>query len=61
MTVRLWRSQLVMERIAEGVFEFPDGDAIFRMDLDRYAEMGCPESITLTIEPGALIDGTDAL
>lgn len=59
MTVRLWRSQMVLQRIAEGVFEDEYDDILFRMDLERYAEMGCPETITLTIEPGARIDGAD--
>lgn len=59
MTVRLWRSQMVLQRIAEGVFEDEDSDILFRLDLDRYADMGCPEVITLTIEPGAHSDGAD--
>lgn len=59
MTVRLWRSQMVLERIAQGVYESEEDDILFRLDLTRYNDMGFPECITITVEPGAHLDGTE--
>jgi hypothetical protein len=57
MTVLLWRSQIVFREIAEGVYE-DEGDMMFRLDLDVYKDMGCPETITVTVVPGdTLNDG----
>lgn len=53
MTVELWKAQIVLRRIAEGVFEDEDTDTIFRLDMPVYVDMGCPETITLTVVPGA--------
>jgi hypothetical protein len=57
VTVELWKAQIVLQRIAEGVFEDEDTETIFRLDMPVYVDMGCPEVITLTVVPGAHNDG----
>lgn len=59
MTVQLWRSQMVLREVAEGVYD-DEGEQMLRLDLVVYKDMGCPETITVTVVPGdAFNDGAD--
>lgn len=57
MTVRLLRSQVILHQLAEGVYEDPEGDTLVRLDMERAADLGHPECITVTIEPGDRLNG----
>lgn len=43
---------VTLSKIAEGVYDDETSDTLFRLDLEVYEEMGCPETITITISPG---------
>lgn len=53
----LWRSQIVLHRIADGVYEDPEDDTLLRLERAVADDLGNPERITVTVEPGDQLNG----
>ena len=57
MTAPLIRSQIVLHQLAEGVYEDAEGDTLVRLEMVAATDLGHPDCITVTIEPGDQLNG----